>query len=124
MFKPKMQYFVKTICLIMLVLNYFPTEDLSIWWNVASLIISLIFYMTCTYRFTSLSLLTTLPWKFVEFPESSTKKEKTSSKHNNKNGLTLNMWRREEIRAYMSVCACTGAHVCLWVRACVHACVH
>jgi len=37
----------------LLVLNYFPAEDLSIWWNVASSIISLISYMTHTHRFTS-----------------------------------------------------------------------
>ena len=37
----------------MIVLNCFPAEDRSIWWNVASLIISPIPYTTRTHRFTS-----------------------------------------------------------------------
>jgi len=53
MFKPNTQYFVKSICLTLLVFYCFPVEDLSIWWNVASLIVSLIPYMACTHRFTS-----------------------------------------------------------------------
>ena len=46
-----MQYFVKSICLILLVFHCFPVEDRFIWWNVASLIISLIPYTTRTRPF-------------------------------------------------------------------------
>jgi len=53
MFKASMQYFVKSICLTLLVFHCFPAENLCIWWNVTSLIISLISYMTHTHRFTS-----------------------------------------------------------------------
>jgi len=37
----------------LLVFNYFPAEDLSIWWNITNLIISLVSYMACMNRFTS-----------------------------------------------------------------------
>jgi len=57
MFKLDIQYFVKTHVLTLLVFNYFPTEDLSIRWNIASLIISLILYIARMYRFTSIHLL-------------------------------------------------------------------
>ena len=46
-----MQYFVTFICLTLLALSYFPTEDRCIWWNAVSLIISLISYTTRTHSF-------------------------------------------------------------------------
>ena len=53
MFKGNMQYFIKSICLTLLVFHCFPAEDLCIWWNVMSFIISLISYTTLSHRFTS-----------------------------------------------------------------------
>jgi len=47
---------LKFIFSTMLVLNCFPAENRSIWWNVAILSISLVLQMAITHRFTSLSL--------------------------------------------------------------------